>query len=339
MKVKIFILLKRWGKQMKRLCTFIFLIAFSEVFSIDYFGEVEGTQRFKSYNSSNGYIELILGAEHQEKNFYSQISIKATDDPEDYLELYRGYLELYGDSTTFSAGRQMIVWGSAYIFNGADVFNEVDLENPRSDKDGLDSLRLKYNLQNMSRLEGVVFKNSARDNNIGARYTFLVDNYEFMANYFHYDKKNPFGEAVKNEDVVLELKGDAGIGVWSQLIHKESEGSGQNAVVLGGDYSFDLSGNLLYTLAETIYIKEEDTGAIYLRYNYVVSEDIEVFQSLLADGEISYLYLRSGFTYKLNDYFNIQVSYNYYNNFRGLYQYSYGEELDSEVVFEIQGFF
>ncbi|WP_320046747.1 hypothetical protein [uncultured Ilyobacter sp.] len=317
----------------------MFLIIFSEVFSLDYFGEVEGTQRFKSYNSSYGSIELILGAEHQEENFYSQVSLKATDDSEKYLKLYRGYFELYGDSTTFSAGRQMIVWGSAYIFNGADVFNEVDLENPRSDKDGIDSMRMKYNLENMSRLEGVIFKNTARDDNIGARYTFLVDNYEFMANYFHYDKRNFVGEAVKNEDVVLEVKGDAGIGIWSQLIHRESDELDQNAVVLGGDYSFDLAGNLLYTLAETIYIKEEDIVALYLRYNYVVSEDIEVFQSLLVDGKISYLYVRSGLTCKLNDYFNIQVSYNYYNNFRGLYQYSYEEELDSEVVFEIQGFF
>ncbi|WP_319202630.1 hypothetical protein [uncultured Ilyobacter sp.] len=324
---------------MKKLFAFIFLIVFSKVFSLDYFGEVEGTQRFNSYNSSYGSIELILGAEHQEDNFYSQVSLKATDDPEEYLELYRGYLEIYGDSTTFGVGRQMIVWGSAYIFNGADVFNEVDLENPRSDKDGLDLLRLKYNLENMSRLEGVVFKNSARDDNIGTRYTFLVDNYEFMANYFHYDKKNILGEVNKNEDVVLEVKGDAGIGIWSQLIHKESDDFDQNALVLGGDYSFDLSGNLLYTLAEGIYIKEEDMGALYLRYNYVVSEDIEVFQSLLVDGKISYLYVRSGLTYKLNDYFNIQVSYNYYNNFRGLYQYSSGEELDSELVFEIQGFF
>ena len=233
----------------------------------------------------------------------------------------------------------MIVWEVPIFSMEQMFFNEVDLENPRSDKDGLDLLRLKYNLENMSRLEGVVFKNSARDDNIGARYTFLVDNYEFMANYFHYDKKNILGEVNKNEDVVLEVKGDAGIGIWSQLIHKESDDFDQNALVLGGDYSFDLIGNLLYTLAEGIYIKEEDMGALYLRYNYVVSEDIEVFQSLLVDGKISYLYVRSGLTYKLNDYFNIQVSYNYYNNFKGLYQYSSGEELDSELVLKFKDFF
>ena len=86
---------------MKKLFAFIFLIAFSKVFSLDYFGEVEGTQRFNSYNSNYGSIELILGAEHQEDNFYSQVSLKASDDPEEYLELYRGYLEIYGDSITF----------------------------------------------------------------------------------------------------------------------------------------------------------------------------------------------------------------------------------------------
>ncbi|WP_372714611.1 hypothetical protein, partial [Ilyobacter sp.] len=310
----------------------------SEVFPLDYFGEIEGTQRFKSYNNSSGSLELILGAEHEEENWYSQLSLRAQDDSEDPLDLYRSYVELYGDSLTFSAGRQMIVWGSAYIFNGADVFNEVDIENPRSDKDGLDSVRIKYNSKNMSRLESVIFKNSERDDNIGARYTFLVDNYEFMANYFHYDRKNNMGESVKNEDIVLEVKGDLGIGVWSQLIHRNSDVSDQNSVVLGGDYSFDIGGNLLYTLAETIYIKEEDRGAVYLMYNYVVSEDIEVFQSLLVDGKISYLYLRSGVTYKLNDYFNFQVSYNYYNNFRGL-NYIQGEEFDSELVLEIKGFF
>jgi hypothetical protein len=323
---------------MKKIYIFLFLVVVSEVFPLDYFGEIEGTQRFKSYNTSNGSIELILGAEHEEENWYSQLSLRAQDDSEDPLDLYRAYVELYGDSLTFSAGRQMIVWGSAYIFNGADVFNEVDIENPRSDKDGLDSVRIKYNSKNMSRLESVIFKNSERDDNIGARYTFLVDNYEFMANYFHYDRKNNTGGSVKNEDIVLEVKGDVGIGVWSQLIHRESDVSDQNSVVLGGDYSFDIGGNLLYTLAETIYIKEEDRGAVYLMYNYVLSEDIEVFQSLLVDGKISYLYLRSGVTYKLNDYFNFQVSYNYYNNFRGL-NYIQGEEFDSELVLEIKGFF
>ena len=323
---------------MKKIYIFLFLVVVSEVFPLDYFGEIEGTQRFKSYNNSSGSLELILGAEHEEENWYSQLSLRAQDDSEDPLDLYRAYVELYGDSLTFSAGRQMIVWGSAYIFNGADVFNEVDIENPRSDKDGLDSVRIKYNSKNMSRLESVIFKNSERDDNIGARYTFLVDNYEFMANYFHYVRKNNMRESVKNEDIVLEVKGDVGIGVWSQLIHRNSDVSDQNSVVLGGDYSFDIDGNLLYTLAETIYIKEEDRGAVYLMYNYVVSEDIEVFQSLLVDGKISYLYLRSGVTYKLNDYFNFQVSYNYYNNFRGL-NYIQGEEFDSELVLEIKGFF
>ncbi len=323
---------------MKKIYIFLFLVVVSEVFPLDYFGEIEGTQRFKSYNNSSGSLELILGAEHEEENWYSQLSLRAQDDSEDPLDLYRSYVEFYGDSLTFSAGRQMIVWGSAYIFNGADVFNEVDIENPRSDKDGLDSVRIKYNSKNMSRLESVIFKNSERDDNIGARYTFLVDNYEFMANYFHYDRKNNMGESVKNEDIVLEVKGDVGIGVWSQLIHRDSDVSDQNSVVLGGDYSFDIGGNLLYTLAETIYIKEEDRGAVYLMYNYVLSEDIEVFQSLLVDGKISYLYLRTGVTYKLNDYFNFQVSYNYYNNFRGL-NYIQGEEFDSELVLEIKGFF
>ncbi|WP_319370392.1 hypothetical protein [uncultured Ilyobacter sp.] len=324
---------------MKKRCFFLFLILVSEVFSLNYFGEVEGTQRFRSYNKSNGYLELILGAEHMEEDFYSQVSIMATDDPSDHLDLYRGYVEFYRDSTTFSVGRQMLVWGSAYLFNGADVFNELELENPRSEKEGLDSVRIKYNLENMSRLEGVVFKNSVRDDNLGARYTFLVDNYEFMANYFHYDKKNSAGESVKNEDIVLEVKGDAGIGVWSQLIHRESDSSPQNSIVLGGDYSFDLSGNLFYTLIETIYISEENRGAAYLRYNYVVSEDVEVFQSLLMDAGISYFYLRSGFNYKLNDYFNLQISYNYYNNFRGLNYSNMEKELNSELVFEIKGYF
>ncbi|WP_372714590.1 hypothetical protein, partial [Ilyobacter sp.] len=96
---------------MKKIYIFLFLVVVSEVFPLDYFGEIEGTQRFKSYNNSSGSLELILGAEHEEENWYSQISLRAQDDSEDPLDLYRAYVELYGDSLTFSAGRQMIVWG------------------------------------------------------------------------------------------------------------------------------------------------------------------------------------------------------------------------------------
>lgn len=317
------------------------LIITSEVFSMEYFGEVEGTQRFKDYDESSGTLELILGAEHEEKSLYSQFALKGRDDSEDPIDLYRAYVEIYRNDLTISAGRQMLVWGSAYIFNGADVFNEVDIEDPRSDKDGLDSFRMKYNLRNMSRLEGVVFKNDAADDNIGTRYTFLVDNYEFMGNYFNYYRENDQGEKIRNEDIVLEVKGDAGIGVWSQLIHKRVEGEELNSIVAGGDYSFDIAGNLLYTLAEGIYIKEEDTGALYLMYNYVMSEDLEVFQNFLVGGGLASFYLRSGVTYKLNDYFNLQVSYNYYKNFEELdgYRAMEGYDFDSELVFEINGFF
>jgi hypothetical protein len=326
---------------MKTIYLAIFLIITSEVFSLEYFGEIEGTQRFKKYDESNGSLELIVGVEYEEDNLYSQIAIKARDDSEDTLDLYRGYVEFYRDEWTISAGRQMLVWGSAYIFNGADVFNEVDIENPRSDKDGLDSLRIKYNLLDMSRLETVIFKNDASDDNIGARYTFLAGNYEFMGNYFDYDRENSQGEKVRNEDIVLEVKGDAGIGVWSQLIHKKIDGSNQNLVVAGGDYSFDVAGNLLYTLVEGIYIKEENAGALYLMYNYIVSEDIEVFQNFILGEELKSFYLRSGLKYKLNDYFNLEVSYNYYKNFEELkgYKSLEGYDFDSELVFQINGFF
>lgn len=321
----------------------ISLLFASSLSALDFSAELKSSYRLENFEESSTPIEAKLFANYGEEDFFTEFAIIANGSEENPVEIYRAYVELYKDDLTISLGRQMLLWGNTFIFNGANVFNKIDIEDPRAESIGVDSLRLKYNLTDLSRAEAIVFDNGVSNDNYGFRYTFTLSNFEVMANYLNYKKEYPVGNSLvsmRSEDIVLEVKGDIGIGIWSQYINKRVEDmEDKNSIVLGGDYSFDINGNFLYTVAESIYLIEDKKASFYLMYNYTLGDDIVWSQGTIFDGEFESKFITNNLTYVYNDYVDIKIAYNYYDNFSGVgLTTNNTSKLKDEVVFEIRGY-
>ncbi len=321
----------------------ISLLLASSLNALDFSAELKSSYRLENFKESNSPIEAKLFANYGEEDFFSEFAIIATGNEEKPVDVYRAYVELYKDNLTISLGRQMLLWGNTFIFNGANVFNKVDIENPKAESIGIDSLRLKYNVSDLSRAEAIVFDNGVSNDNYGLRYTFTFSNFEFMANYLNYKKEYPIENnliPLRSEDIILEVKGDIGIGIWSQYKNKRIENmEDKNSVVLGGDYSFDINGNFLYTVAESIYLIEDKKASFYLMYNYTLREDIMWSQGTIFDRDFESTFLTNNLTYVYNDYIDIKIAYNYYDNFSGNGLTAMNtSKLKDEIVFEIKGY-
>jgi hypothetical protein len=301
------------------------------------FLELRGDYSLQNYEENYWYYKGIIGLRHGNEDFYTELSLIGEEGADPAVDIYRGYLEYYIDDLTLSAGRQTISWGHAYIFNLSDVFNEIDIEDPKSDKRGLDSIRFKYSLSDMSRLEFIGFKTHEKDENFAGRYTFLIDDFEVMVNYFQITELSPLTKTIeKNKKFVLEAKGDLIVGVWGQISYDKYETDDLHTLVAGIDYNFDLYQKNIYTALEGFYNNEG--GGVYLTYNLRINESFEFYQGCLVidDGG----YLNTTLNYIYNDYVNFEFAYNYYHNFEK-YGYLTQEEkkLTSEIVFRTKMFF
>jgi len=309
---------------------FLFLI-FRATFSLEPFLELQGESRLEEFEKNHWYYKAISGVRHGGENYYGEISFIGEEGADPELDLYRGYLEYYIGKSTIYGGRQTITWGHAYLFNLSDVFNEIDIEEPRSEKRGVDSLRARYNITDMSRLEVVGFETDGKKENFAGRYTFLWDDMEVMMNYFNMAEVSPFTQELeKNEHYVLEAKGDMIVGIWGQLSYNRYENDDLSTIVTGLDYNFDIYNKSLYVAAEGIY--NEIGSGFYLTYNLQINESFEFYQGYLFAGDGRYI--NSTVNYIYNDYLNFELAYNFYHKFEGYgYLSSSEKELQDEVVF------
>ncbi len=308
----------------------LLLLIFRGALALEPFLELEGEYRLQNYKENRWYYKSIGGLKHWGEDYYTEISLIGEEGEDPEVAFYTGYLEYYAGDLTLSGGRQRISWGHGFIFNLSDVFNEIDIEDPGSEGRGVDSLRVRYSLREMSRLELVGFKTDEKDENFAGRYTFLWEDYEFMVNYFNTVEISPVsGKGEKVERYVLEVKGDMVIGVWGQLSYAEFEDDDSYALVLGGDYNFDLYGKNLYTAIEGI-VSQESSG-VYLTYRLRIDEAYEFYQGyIFTQGR---QYINSTLSYTYNDYVTFELAYNYYHEFGQLgYETEDGEELRHEVV-------
>ena len=325
----------------------LFLILFTLLivkngFALEFWGEINSEYRLQNFEKGDYPFEAKLGTEFSGDDFYSEFAIIGTNaESEESVEVYRASIEAYKNNFTLALGRQKLVWGSAFIFNLADVFNDIDIEDPRSEKIGTDSIKLRYNTTDMSRFEAALFKNDLSDNNFGTRYTFLSGNFEFMLDYFNY--KESMGNEDEDErinNIIFEFKGDAVVGLWAQLGQSWGDSNSSTTVVLGSDYTFDVYGDTLYTLAEAVFDFDEDAGALYLMYRYDFTEFSSFYQSALVNPKGGSLFISTYLTYIFNDYINTKTGVNFYDDMGEFgFDTADGGTLHSEVFLELELFF
>ena len=321
---------------MKKILFFIIIFTYS--YSFEPYLEVDTDYRLQNYHESYPYYKVIGGVKHSGDFYYLELSGIAEYDYDPVVDLYRGYVDLYYKDYSISIGRQSINWGSGYAFNLANTFYVQELLDPKAERRGVDSVYLKYSSPNMSRLEFAYFKSDintgVKSDNFGSRYTFVVDNFEFMANYFYIKQHLPNSMLIEsNNKLVLEAKGDIGIGIWGQLGYDHFQSVDYVSGVIGADYNFDISEHSLYTVIESEY--NEYVTALFLSYDFSINEDLSFKQGYTLINHD--WFITNVVTYTYNDYLEFQFIYNFFHYDENIkfYTHNRDEALNNEITFRI----
>jgi len=289
---------------------FLFFIVFNISFSVEPFLELITDYRLQNYEENYLYYRGIGGIKHRGDFYYTEFSVIAEEGGDPDIDLFRGYVEVFHEDYSLSVGKQALNWGTGYAFNLASVFDIKEFIDPKAEKFGVYSAVFKYSSPDMSRFELVWFDSNLYHKNFASRYTFLVDDFEFMGNYFYTKQFFPQSKKVEeNNKVVFEVKGDIGIGVWAQLGYDDFQSKDYVTTVLGADYNFEVFDKFVYTVAETEY-NEYVTG-LFLSYNFSPTENTKFQQgyTLINDD----WFITNVLTYTYNDYLEFQFIYNYFH--------------------------
>lgn len=126
----------------------------------------------------------------------------------------------------------------------------------------------------------------------------------------NYIKKNTDLKVEGSEsanDIILDLKGDLGIGIWTQCAY--SFDNKKNFYLMGIDYSFAINEKTLYLLYEGSYDENKDLFLNYGRYEYGFNEWNSLKGGLLNQEKNNLL--TTTINHKLNDNLELNLSYIY----------------------------
>lgn len=242
------------------------------------------------------------------------------------LALSRAYLELYPSWGKVTFGLQNIAWGNGYLFNLPDQFNPPNPLDPKGEKQGINAISAKWNLNGTTQLEAVAVPAatlSGTDYGVKARVniglfdvsTFLLKRYDIPAN----PNLSP-SIRINREAGVLEIKGELGDGlpgIWLQGGWFDDANLTTNSTencftyVAGSDYTFDI-GNGLYCLAE--YMRNTQTGAdqVYFLTRYSPKGYLTFSLSGMRNNQADAAMYSLNSEYQLNDNIEITGMYNIY---------------------------
>ncbi|MCK4835381.1 MAG: hypothetical protein KAT17_02025 [Candidatus Aminicenantes bacterium] len=209
------------------------------------------------------------------------------------INLDRVYIDLYFKHFDISIGKQRIALGVSYLWAPLDIFNRVNILEPKEEKPGANAIKMYVPLGASSGIMGVF----SPDNN------FETSRYALRA------KTQVWGvdmgltlirSGITRTTVYgLDMRGENFIGWWIEGgIFKTCENNDLK-LVLGFDYTFPL-GNGLYWLSEFFY---DSSGADSIgEYDY----------ELLYSGErftLGRKYFLSMLNYMFSNLFSVSLSY------------------------------
>ncbi|HEX7712924.1 MAG TPA: hypothetical protein VF531_02790 [Bacillota bacterium] len=241
------------------------------------------------------------------------------------LELSRAYLELYPSWGKVTLGLQNIAWGNGYLFNLPDQFNPPNPLDPKGEKQGINAISTKWNLNGTAQLEAVAVpaaKLSGTDYGVKARVniglfdisTFFLKRYNIPVNLsqptIRFDRTAG----------VLEIKGELGDGlpgIWLQGGWFGDTNLATNSTenyftyVTGSDYTFNV-GNGLYCLAEYMRNTQIEANQVYFLTRYSPQGYLTFSLSGMRNNQADAAMYSLNSEYQLNDNIEITGMYNVY---------------------------
>lgn len=209
------------------------------------------------------------------------------------IDVDRAYVDLYFKRFDISIGKQRVAMGVSYLWAPLDIFNRVNIFEPKEEKPGANALRIYIPLGTYSSITGVFSpEEDFSSSKSGLRAQTQALGIDMAATVI---RSGPVDTSLYG----LDLRGENFIGWWIEAGYFVSPSAKDIKVVLGFDYTFPLKRGL-YWLNEFYYDSsgEEDSS----NYDY---------QRLLS-GErftLGQKYFFSMLRFSFTDFISAAVSY------------------------------
>ncbi|UCH93952.1 MAG: hypothetical protein JSV88_27300, partial [Candidatus Aminicenantes bacterium] len=162
------------------------------------------------------------------------------------IDVDRAYVDLYFKGFDISIGKQRVAMGVSYLWAPLDIFNRVNIFEPKEEKPGANALKVYIPLGTYSGITGVFSpENDFSSSKSGLRAQTHALGIDMALTVI---RSGPVDTSIYG----LDLRGENFIGWWIEAGYFDSPGRKDKKIVLGFDYTFPLKQGL-YWLNEFYY--------------------------------------------------------------------------------------
>jgi hypothetical protein len=209
------------------------------------------------------------------------------------ISLDRAYVDLYFKRFDISIGKQRVAMGVSYLWAPLDLFNRINIFEPKEEKPGANAVKVYFPLGKTSHLTGVFAPESDFASSKSAlRAKIQLFGVDMAITWMH---NGPLDMSVYGVDI----RGENFIGWWLEggvFVNSVEE---YYKIVAGFDYTFPI-GTGIYWLNEYFYDSSGQTDSAF--YDY----------TLLAEGNrftLGRSYYFSMLRYQASDFISLMISY------------------------------
>jgi len=180
------------------------------------------------------------------------------------IDLDRAYIDLYFKKFDISIGKQRVAMGISYLWAPLDVFNRVNIFEPKEEKPGINAFKTYIPIGSSSSFTGVfATKNDFTSSKFGFRGQTQFLNIDTGITFIR-------SELTETSIYGLDLRGENFIGWWIEAGYFVSPHSNDVKIVLGFDYTFAIK-NGLYWLNEFFFDSSGEKDSSNYDYNQILS--------------------------------------------------------------------
>jgi len=254
--------------------------------------------KFKAVPNEKVSVNIALDIFTFHGIIQSPLGVNTSSDTGDFensikIDIDRAYAGIHFKRADLTIGKQRIAIGVSYIWAPLDVFNRVNLIEPKEEKPGVNAAKVFIPIRDRSNLT-VVFSPGENfiNSKSGLRFHTIISNVDFGLTYIEDGKS---GSSIYGVDI----RGENFIGWWIESAYVKSAINNSFKLVLGFDYTFPV-GTGLYWLSEYYY----DSGGERSpeKYNYEILNSGERFT-------LGRNYLFSMIRYGFSEFINFSISY------------------------------
>lgn len=209
------------------------------------------------------------------------------------IDLDRAYVDLYFKKFDISIGKQRVAMGVSYLWAPLDIFNRINVLEPKEEKPGANAFKIYIPLGNVSSLTGVFSPdNDFHTSRSGFRAQTQVRGV---------DAALTFIRSGNSETSIygMDLRGENFIGWWIEAGYFVSPAQKDKKIVLGFDYTFPINRGL-YWLNEFYYDSSGEKDSAAYDFNLLISGDRFT---------LGRTYFFSLLRYAFSDFLSASVSY------------------------------